>query len=162
MPEDVTTPTAASKSTKVQAVLKPRFYDFDYETPPAPVAKAKPARETKSAPVANGLAANQPQWTLLLGTFVDHRSAIDLARRVKPEPGLVNTNIVQGKVRYLVSTRPLSRDQDVGRNLNVTDLNLKSVKLMPVCPVRMPNDNSIVLDQSLDVQQATPPYSAAD
>ena len=59
MPEDVTTPTAASKSTKVQAVLKPRFYDFDYETPPAPVAKAKPTRETKSAPVANGLAANR-------------------------------------------------------------------------------------------------------
>jgi len=83
VPEDVTTPKAASKSTKVQAVLEPQFYDLDYETPVAPVAKAEPASETKSAPVANGLAANQPQWTLLLGTFVDRRSAIDLARRVK-------------------------------------------------------------------------------
>jgi len=129
MPEDVTTPTAASKSTKVQAVLEPRFYDFDYETTPVPLPKAKAERETKSAPVVNGLAANQPQWTLLLGTFVDHCSAIDLARRVKSEPGLVNTNIVQGKVRYLVSTRPQSRDQDVGRNLNATVLNLKKCEI---------------------------------
>lgn len=162
VPEEVATPAAASKSTKVQELLEPRFYDFDHETPPAPVAKAQPAVEAKPASAANGVAANRTQWTLVLGTFADHRRAIDLARRVKPEPGLVTTTIVRGEVQYQVSTRPLSRDRDVGRTLNFKDLKLESVKLMPVCPVGVQNDKCIALDQSLDVQHATLPHSAAD
>jgi hypothetical protein len=158
MPKDKPT-VAESKPAEVQAVSEPRFFDFDYEKPPTPAANAKPAIKVKQAPAAKEPAANQPQWTLVLGTFADHRRAIDLARQVKPEPGLVTTTIVGGEVRFLVSTRPLTRDQDVGRQLNVAALKLESVKLMPVCPAQRQNDTCIALDQSLEVQQAILPYT---
>ena len=113
--------------------------------------------EHVTAPAAKRPEAGQPQWTLVLGSFADYRSAVDLARQVKPEQGLVTMTSVGGEVNYLVSTGPLRRDQDVGRQLNITALKLDNVKLMPVCPARMQNQKCVALDQTLEVQQATLP-----
>ena len=45
-------------STETQLVLEPRFFDFDYEAPPASVVNAEPASLAKSAPAANKPDAN--------------------------------------------------------------------------------------------------------
>lgn len=155
--EPVAISAAAGGTTEPQMVLEPQFFDFDYETAPASLATAQPALEPKSAPGAHKLAANQPQWTLVLGTFADYRGAIDLAKQVKPEPGLVTTIIVGGKIHYRVSTEPLKRDQAVGRQLNIAALKLENVTLMPVCPLWVQQDNCVALDRTLAVQQATLP-----
>jgi hypothetical protein len=132
-------PVAVSTSTEEKAVPEPRFFDFDYEAPPA----------------ANRPEAGQPQWALVLGSFADYRSAVELARQVKPEPGLLTAIMVEGKVHYRVSTGPLKRDQAAGRQLNVAALKLQTVKLMPVCPAWVQKDNCVALDRALAVQQAT-------
>lgn len=129
-----------------QAVLEPRFYDFDYETPPESAATAPKTGDS-----------GQTQWTLVLGAFPDYFSAEALARRVKPERGLVTLVEAGGKVQYVVTTRPLNRDQGAGRELNIRDLNLDSVKLMPVCTGAPQQDDCIPLDPTSAVQQATLP-----
>ncbi len=40
--EFVATPAADGGSTETQLVLEPQFFDFDYESPPTPVANAEP------------------------------------------------------------------------------------------------------------------------
>ncbi len=58
MGEFVRIPAADGGSTETQLVLEPQFIDFDYETPPAPVANAELASQAKSAPAANKLDTN--------------------------------------------------------------------------------------------------------
>ncbi|MDA1324451.1 MAG: hypothetical protein O3C34_06880 [Proteobacteria bacterium] len=149
------TPAAVSTSTEVKAVPEPRFFDFDYEAPPAIEVMAGSKSEGMPPPAANRPEAGQRQWALVLGSFADYRSAVELARQVKPEPGLLTAIMVEGKVHYRVSTGPLKRDQAAGRQLNIAALKLETVKLMPVCPAWVEEDNCVALDRALAVQQAT-------
>ena len=149
---NMTMPAAVSTSTEVTASPKPRFLDFDYEAPPAIEGMA---RSKSPPPAAKRLEADQRQWALVLGSFADYRSAVELARQVKPEPGLLTAIMVEGKVHYRVSTGPLQRDQAAGRQLNIAALKLETVKLMSVCPAWVQEDNCVALDRALAVQQAT-------
>jgi len=114
-----------------------------------------PTASPESLRAGKLIETHQQQWTLVLGSFKEYRSAVELARKVQPEPGMVTTTRVQGKLLYIVSTRPLQRDQGTGRQLNIAALNLKTVKLMPVCASGVRKIDCIALGQNLSVQQAT-------
>jgi hypothetical protein len=127
---------AVTKSSDPVALLEPRYLTSDQERPSA-------SRD-----------ASEPHWTLVLGTFPDRGSAVELARQMKPGPGLVTSFVVKGEVRYRVSTPPLKGGEAVGRQLNIARLDLDNVELMRVCPDRTQNDDCVALHRSLAIQQA--------
>ena len=128
-------PTVAGSAQPV-ALLEPRYLTPAKEQPPA-----SPDR-------------GAPNWTLVLGTFADQGSAVELARRLKPQAGMVTPFIVKGETRYRVSTPPLKSGEAVGRQLNIAHLDLENVELMPVCPNRTQDDDCVALHRSLNIQQA--------
>lgn len=153
--DHVTQPPSDAGSAASRAALEPRFFDFDYETPPPTVRGAPPdTHTTPAAAVRSG--GDHMRWALVLGSFKDHRDAIDLARRIRPGPALVTAVMVRGEINYLVSTKPVTRD-DVGRQSNIAALKLNTVKLMPVCPAGVRHEKCLSLDQTLEIQQATLP-----
>lgn len=147
---------AHTEPTEMQAVLEPRFFDFDYESAPTlPVTAAQTTQPGATPP--SGEKPSKPEWALVLGTFTDERRAGELARQLKPDTGLVTTFIVRGEIHYRVTTRPLKRDQTDGRQLNLAALKLENVKLMPICPSSMQHKGCITLDRTLAAQQAKLP-----
>ena len=173
-----------SENTGSQSFFEPPFFDFDYET--APVSTKKEISEVKATeapaavkqagamkaapmtsvvekstaakqPAASGPGSNKPKWTLVLGAFADYRRAVELALKVKPDPGLLTTLLVDGQIHYRVSTPPLKRDQTKEREMNIASLKLDNVKLMPVCPPWQQNDDCVALDRTLAIQQANLP-----
>ena len=141
--------------TGVQPVLEPRFFDFDYEVAPKTEERTFLVAKTESPPAGRLIDTHQQQWTLVLGSFKEHSRAAELARQIKPEPGIVTTTLVQGKLSYIVSTKPLKRDQGTGRPLNLAALNLETVKVMPVCAIGVQKDDCLMLGQTSSIQQAT-------
>jgi hypothetical protein len=154
--EHETATTVDAQLANVQ-VLEPKFYDFDYETAPqVAVASTAPVKKAASLAAVDMLDASRPQWALVLGSFADYSGAAELARKVKPEPGLITTFVDHGEIRYRVSTSPLKRDQAAGRDLNIAALNLETIRLMPVCPVwTQKTGNCIALDRRVVAQQVT-------
>ena len=115
--------------------------------PPEEAAKAPPPAAVKESPPAP--VRDEGQWAFVLGVFKDYEQAAALARKLKPDSGLVTSIVTQGEVFYRATTRPFKLTQAAANEKPVAAIGIADAKMVAVCPAWMGDESCLVLDRPI-------------